>query len=82
MRLHFVGSQGWFCFGTDLRAAGLDKELGWRVPRTRHPRSQPDYTSIREPMSPCEAALAVVVGTHHERDVGQRDDDHHRPKDQ
>ena len=29
-----------------------------------------------------DAALAVVVGAHHERDVGQRDDDHHRPEDQ
>ena len=29
-----------------------------------------------------DAALAVVVGAHHQRDVGQRDDDHHRPEDQ
>src|SRR3954453_10190090 len=29
-----------------------------------------------------DAALAVVVGAHHESDVGQRDDDHHRPKNQ
>ena len=29
-----------------------------------------------------DAALAVVVGAHHERDVGERDDDHDRPEDQ
>jgi hypothetical protein len=28
-----------------------------------------------------DAALAVVVGAHHERHVGQRDDDRHRPED-
>ena len=28
-----------------------------------------------------DPALAVVVGAHHQRDVGQRDDDHHRPED-
>ena len=29
-----------------------------------------------------DAALAVVIGAHHQGDVGQRDDDHHRPEDQ
>jgi len=29
-----------------------------------------------------DAALAVVVGVHHQGDVGQRDDDHHRPEEQ
>ena len=29
-----------------------------------------------------DAALAVVVGTHHEGDVGERDDEHDRPEDQ
>ena len=29
-----------------------------------------------------DAALAVVVGAHRQQDVGDRDDDHHRPEDQ
>ena len=29
-----------------------------------------------------DAALAVVIGAHHQGDVGQRDDDHHRPENQ
>ena len=29
-----------------------------------------------------DPAVAVVVGTHHEQDIGDRDDDRHRPEDQ
>ena len=53
--------------------------------------SAASITAVRRPRAPRppqqrdqrhDAALAVVVRAHHQRDVGQGDDDHHRPEDQ
>ena len=51
-----------------------------RPPAVRRPRARADRRSERDERH--DAAFAVVVGAHHQDDVGQRDDDHHRPEDQ
>ena len=46
----------------------------------RRPCSDPHRRNKRDEGH--DAALAVVVGTHHEAHVGERDDEHDRPEDQ
>ena len=59
------------------------------APRIPSADSTPDDACTRPLAEPAhqrdqrhDAALAVVVGAHHQRDVGEGDDDHHRPEDQ
>ena len=57
-----------------------------RIPSAASLASLPGTAAAAEPPHQCDeghhAALAVVVGAHHQHDVGHGDDDHHRPEHQ